>query len=200
MINRSISSCVYNLSIKSYYPITNLPTFDMTNSSKPKVTAGGLMGYLQQARNTKSTRIWFIILLIVIVAVLYFLGVIKKGFAIGIGIILLLALGIQIYDYDLDLGTLWRTGSVEQSRVQYTKDGIMLLGSCVTPQGNTREFDLNCVNFKTQDEAQAKYETCAAEIAGNNAGKSESEIKNLDIYGLDGDKDGVVCEALPKAI
>lgn len=156
------------------------------------------MGYLQKARNTKSTRLWFIVLLIVIVAVLYFLGVIKKGFAIGLGIILLLALGIQIFDYDLDLGTLWRTGDINQSRVQYTEDGIMLIGSCVKPKGSTTDYDLNCANFETQGKAQAKYDACAAEIASNNAGKSEDEIRNLDIYGLDGDKDGIVCEALPQ--
>lgn len=169
----------------------------MSPATTKKVTSNKLLEYLQKARNTKSTRIWFIILLIAVLILLYVLGIIKKGFAIGIGIILLLALGIQIFDYDLDLGTLWRTGSVEQSRVQYTKEGIMLLGSCVKPQGNTSSYDLDCANFKTQTEAQAKYDACAAEIAANNAGKSESEIKNLDIYGLDRDKDGIVCEALP---
>ncbi len=156
------------------------------------------MAYLQKARNTKSTRIWVIVLLIVILAVLYFLGIIKKGFAIGIGIILLAALGMQVFDYDLDLGTLWRTGSVEQSRVQYTNDGIKILGSCVKPQGSTTNYDLNCDNFTTQGEAQAKYDSCANEIASYNAGKTASEIKNLDIYGLDGDSDGIVCEALPQ--
>ncbi len=160
---------------------------------------GKLKNYLQKARNTKSTRIWVIILLIVIVAVLYFLGIIKKGFAIGLGIILLTALGLQVFDYDLDLGTLWRTGSIEESRVQYTEDGIMLVGSCVKPQGSTTDYDLNCSNFTTQEEAQSRYEACASEIARNNAGKTESQIKNLDIYGLDGDKDGIVCEALPSS-
>ena len=52
-------------------------------------------------------------------------------------------------------------------------------------------------NFKTQEEAQAKYDTCATQIASYNAGKSATDIKNLDIYGLDGNKNGVVCEALP---
>lgn len=160
---------------------------------------GKVKEYLQKARNTKSTRIWVIILLLVIVAVLFFLGMIKKGFAIGLGIILLAALGMQVFDYDLDLGTLWRTGSIEESRVQYTEDGIMLIGSCVKPQGSTTDYDLNCSNFTTQEEAQSTYEACANEIARNNTDKSASEIKNLDIYGLDSDKDGIVCEALPSA-
>jgi hypothetical protein len=162
-----------------------------------KTPGGKFRDYLQKARNTKSTRIWVIVLLIVIVIVLYLFGLLKKGFAIGIGIILLAALGLQVFDYDLDLGTLWRTGDIQQSRVQYTNDGIKILGSCVKPQGGTKEYDLNCSNFTTQREAQAKYDQCADEIASNNAGKTSSEIKNLDIYGLDGDKDGIVCEALP---
>jgi len=158
---------------------------------------GKVIDALKQARNKKSTRILFIILLIVVVIALYIFGVLKKGFAIGFGIILLGALGIQVFDYDLDLGKLWETGSIEQSRVQYTDDGIKLFGSCVKPQGETKEYDLNCSNFPTQKEAQAKYEQCADETASNNSGKTTSEIKNLDIYGLDGDKDGIVCEALP---
>lgn len=168
-----------------------------TASSTTKATGGKIGAYLQKARNTKSTRIWFIILLIVIVAVLYFLDIIKKGFAIGLVIILLAALGMQVFDYDLDLGTLWRTGDINQSRVQYTSDGLTLIGSCVKPQGQAKDFDLNCSNFSTQKEAQAKYDQCADEIASYNTGKTAAEIKNLDIYGLDHDKDGIVCEALP---
>ena len=158
----------------------------------------GVKDYLQKARTTKSTRIWLIILLLVIVAVLYFFGLLKKGFAIGIGIVLLAALGLQVFDYDLDLGTLWRTGSIDESRVQYTDDGIKIMGTCVKPAGSTKEYDLNCSNFTTQPEAQAKYDLCANETASYNTGKTESQIKNLDIYGLDGDKDGIVCEALPQ--
>jgi hypothetical protein len=159
---------------------------------------GKLSAWLQKMRNTKSARIWVIVLLIVVVILLYIFGILKKGFAIGIGIILLAALGLQVFNYDLDLGTLWRTGDIQQSRVQYTNDGIKLLGSCVKPQGSTKDYDLNCSNFATQREAQAKYDQCANEIAANNVGKTPSEIKNLDIYGLDHDKDGIVCEALPK--
>ncbi len=159
----------------------------------------GIKEYLQKARNTKSTRIWLIVLLIVILAVLYFFGLIKKGFAIGIGIVLLAALGLQVFDYDLDLGTLWRTGSIEESRVQYTNDGIKLMGDCVKPAGSTAAYDLDCANFETQPEAQAKYDSCAQEIASYNIGQTESKIKSLDVYGLDGDKDGVVCEHLPRA-
>jgi hypothetical protein len=168
-----------------------------TSETKSETKKGGLGAYLQKARNTKSTRIWFIILLIVIVIVLYFFGILKKGFAIGIGIILLAALGLQVFDYDLDLGTLWRTGSLEESRVQYTNDGVKLMGTCVKGSGSTKDYDLNCDNFTTQKEAQAKYDLCAEEVASYNVDQTASKIKSLDIYGLDGDNDGVVCEHLP---
>jgi hypothetical protein len=55
--------------------------------------------------------------------------------------------------------------------------------------------DLNCSNFTTRADAQAKYDMCADKIAQDNKSSKES-VKSLDIYGLDKDKDGVVCEAL----
>ncbi len=152
---------------------------------------------LQKARNTKSTRIWFLVGIGVILFVLWWMGKIKTGFAIGLGIIILAAIGIQTLNYDLDLATLWKTGDIQESRVEHTKSGIKLMGSCVLPvKGDVN--DLNCDNFRTQEEAQTKYETCATQVASYNAGKSPTDIKNLDIYGLDGNKNGVVCEALPR--
>jgi hypothetical protein len=153
---------------------------------------------LQKARNTKSTRLWFLVLLVVVVIALYMLGIIKKGFAIGLGILLLAAIGIQTFDYDLDLGTLWETGSIKESRVQHTQDGVVLKGDCVKPAGKSAEFDLNCSNFKTQAEAQQKYDYCAEQIAENNSNLDKAKIMSLDVYGLDGNKNGIVCEALPK--
>jgi hypothetical protein len=153
---------------------------------------------LQNARNTKSTRLWFLVLLVVVVIALYMLGIIKKGFAIGLGILLLAAIGIQTFDYDLDLGTLWETGSIKESRVQHTQDGVVLKGDCVKPAGKSAEFDLNCSNFKTQAEAQQKYDYCAEQIAENNSNLDKAKIMSLDVYGLDGNKNGIVCEALPK--
>ncbi len=98
-----------------------------------KATAAKIGTEAQKARNTKSTRLWFIGLIAVIVAVLWWLKVIKTGFAIGLGILLLAAFGIEAYDYDLDLGKLWETGSIAESRVTHTKDGLKLMGSCALP-------------------------------------------------------------------
>ncbi len=111
---------------------------------------------------------------------------------IGLIILILGAVGMEVYDYDLDLGKLWETGNLEQSRVESVKDGegntVRLIWECV-------KADVNCDNFQTQRDAQATYNKCAAEIEANNAG-IENALK-LDIYGLDRDKDGIVCEALP---
>lgn len=139
----------------------------------------------QKARNTKSTRLYFIGLVGAIVFVLWYFKIIKTGFAVGVGILLAAAFGIETIDYDLDLATLWRTGNVQESRVQHTKDGIVLKGSCINSK---KENDLNCANFQTQAEAQAKYDQCAEQVASYNANTDVSKIKSLDIYGLDGNK------------
>lgn len=98
-----------------------------------KQTAANLAAGAEKARNTKSTRIWFMVLLIAVIILLYMMGIIKKGFAIGLGIILLAAIGIETFNYDLDLGKLWETGNIQESRVSHTKDGLKLMGSCALP-------------------------------------------------------------------
>jgi hypothetical protein len=175
-------------------------TTQVINESVEQVSASTTPSFgasLEKARNTKSTRLWFLVLLAAIIFVLWWLKIIKTWFAIWLGIVVLAVIGIQTFDYDLDLQTLWKTGDISESRVQQTKDGIKLMGSCVKLAGKNANNDLNCVNFKTQPEAQAKYDTCATQIASYNAGQSADSIKNLDIYGLDGNKNGIVCEALP---
>lgn len=152
---------------------------------------------LEKARNTKRNRILFMVWLLVILATLWWFKIIKTGFVIGIGLLILVALGIETLDYDLDLGTLWRTGNIAESRVQHRDDGIVLKGNCIRSKETN---DLDCANFKTQAEAQAKYDQCAAEVASYNVGKTSSQIKSLDIYGLDGNKNGIVCESLPRTL
>jgi hypothetical protein len=71
---------------------------------------------------------------------------------------------------------------------------VKLVGACVVADATD---DLNCANFSTQGEAQALYEKCVAKIKEYNSDVDDEAIKRLDVYGLDGDKDGVVCEALP---
>ncbi len=163
-----------------------------------KKTAENLKAWAEKARNTKSTRLWFMVALAVILFALWWIGKIKTGFAIGLGIVILAAIGIETFNYDLDLGSLWAGKSIAESRVTHTKDGLKLMGSCIIPIKWDKN-DLNCANFQTQPEAQAKYNQCADDIASYNEGVDTAKVKSLDIYGLDGDKDGVVCEALPGA-
>ncbi|USN57446.1 MAG: hypothetical protein H6766_03255 [Candidatus Peribacteria bacterium] len=144
---------------------------------------------LSDARQRKSTRIWFMILLLVIIIVLYFTVGKMKGLLIGLAIIILAAIGIQVMDYDIDLGKMIETGgNIQASRVQHTNDGVTLYGSCVTD-------DLNCIDFTTQAQAQEKYQGCMDQILKNNP--NITDLNELDVYGLDGDNDGIVCEALP---
>ena len=164
----------------------------MTSTPPPSPS---LSEKLQTARNTKSKRILFMVWLLILLAILWWFKVIKTGFVVGIGLLILVALGIETLDYDLDLGTLWRTGNITESRVQHTEDGIILKGNCINSKQSN---DLDCANFPTQEAAQAKYDQCAEEIASYNAGKTVSQIKNLDIYRLDGNKNGIVCESLPR--
>ena len=71
------------------------------------------------------------------------------------------------------------------------KDGLKILGSdCITN-------NLNCSNFKTQEGAQAKYDMCAIKIAADN-GVDGARVKSVDVFGLDKNKNGIVCESLPK--
>jgi O-antigen ligase len=89
---------------------------------------------IDTARNTKSTRLWFMGLIGVVIFVLWWMKIIKTGFAIGLGIIILAAIGIETMNYDLDLGRLWQTGDIQESRVTHTQDGLKLMGSCIIPK------------------------------------------------------------------
>ena len=144
-----------------------------------------------QMRRSHNFRLILLVALLAILAVLYFMFEKFRIFIIGLIIVVLAAVGFELFDYDLDLGKLWETGSLQESRVQ-TKNGVKLIGSCVTN-------DLNCDNFKTQEEAQALYDKCAEEIKSYNSHLEGKDVKSLDIYGLDRDKDGIVCEALKHA-
>lgn len=132
------------------------------------------------------------LMLIVVACMLFF----KKGLVAFTVILVLLAiaLGLDGFDYDADLGKLWETGSYSESRVETVKDADGNSVRVITGVCNSGDFDLNCDNFATQDEAQAKYQECADEVAVNNPWIDTSK---LDIYGLDGNNNGIVCEALP---
>jgi len=151
---------------------------------------------LAKFRNSKNARMGFIAALILIVlALILFWGKAKVALW-TILVLLAIAFAVEWFDYDADLGKLWETWSYSESRVETIKDSDGNSTRIITGNCNRSEFDLNCSDFTTQDAAQAKYNECAEEVAENNPG---IDIAKFDIYGLDGNNNGIVCEALPSA-
>lgn len=149
---------------------------------------------LKKCRNSKKCRMCIIITLMIVVAILWFVWE-KARVAWAIAFIMLsIALGVEGFDYDIDIQKYWETGSYSESRVESFKDENGNSVRLITWNCNRKEFDLNCDDFQTQQQAQAKYEECAIKVQNNN---TEINVQRLDIYWLDGDKDGIVCEVLP---
>ena len=149
--------------------------------------------WISGCRKSKKCRMWIIGWLMVIVVLLLIFW--KKG-TIALSVILVLlavAMWVEGFNYDIDLQKYWETGNYQESRVESIKDKnwdtIRLIWECV-------KADVNCDNFKTQEDAQKKYDSCMTEIKANNP-NIENPVK-LDIYGLDRDHDWIACEALPK--
>lgn len=151
-------------------------------------------------RKNKKARIYVILGLLAIVAVLAFLFESLRIWMIGIGILLLAALGLEATETDIDMGTLFETGSVQDSMIERDEEGNLAEseeGGFMTrilrdSQGNVvaegtagakYEDEYNCADFATQAEAQVFYD---------NAGGVTADVNRLD-----GDKDGEPCESLP---
>lgn len=153
----------------------------------------GIKEKLSTARKSKKHRIIFLAVIILILAILAFVFEKVRWLFIGLIILMLGAVWLEVFEYDLDLWKLWETGSMSESRIESVKDKdwntVKLIWECV-------KADVNCDGFSTQWEAQVMYDKCAASIAQNNSGVEDP--KSLDIYWLDRDKDGIVCESLPK--
>ena len=64
--------------------------------------------------------------------------------------------------------------------MQRDADGNLINLGMICDAQEEGYYDYNCSDFATQPEAQAVYERCGT-----------------DINRLDGDNDGIVCEALP---
>lgn len=139
---------------------------------------------IQTARNSKSVRLWVIGILIVVAIIAFFFvkGTTAKVI-LGVVIALLTgALGLEVANTDYDLGRVVETGSFATAKIERDQTGnlINIDNFC-----NAKDSDYNCDDFKTQAEAMQVYGRCA-ELG-----------KNMDIFRLDGDKDGKVCESLP---
>ena len=140
---------------------------------------------LGNIRNSHKARLWIIGGLIVICAVLFYFakGVWVKVVLAGVIALLLAAFGMEATQTDYDVQKLIETKSFSESKVERdatTGNLINIDNFC-----NAEKLDYNCSDFKTQAEAMTVYKRCG-ELG-----------KNMDMFRLDGDKDGLVCEALP---
>lgn len=142
----------------------------------------------QRARSSHKFRLWLIISLMAFIAIL-FIFVQKLRIALVVAFIALLAaLGLEASKNDWDLGKLIQTRSFQESKVSRDTKGNVLfdkLGNITTDNSKGKKSDdYNCDDFSTQAEAQVFFEKVGG--IGN------------DVNRLDGDKDGIACESLPK--
>lgn len=141
-----------------------------------------------QLRYNKKFRLTVIIVLLIIVAIMFYFWT-KFRIVLAIAFIALLtALGLEVSENDWDLGKLWETGSFEQSKVTRDTVGNILFdkeGNVTTNSDIGKEADdYNCDDFSSQPESQNFFLRVGG--TGN------------DLNRLDGDKDGEACESLPK--
>ena len=149
---------------------------------------------LKNARNSKKSRIIFIVIIIIILALIAYFVEKVRWLMIGLIVLMLGALGMQVYDFDFDLWKLIETRSFTESRVDNVTDSEWNSYTVITGTCNKNDFDLNCDDFDTQEQAQDQYNTCFDALASNNP---SIDVKKLDIYWLDGNNNGIVCESLP---
>lgn len=143
---------------------------------------------VKKLRGNKKFRLGVILVLMVIVAILFFVWKQARIALVVAFVALLGALGLEVSNNDWDLGKLWETKSLQESRVSRDESGNILfdkLGNITTDKSMGKKADdYNCDDFSTQSEAQAFF----LKVGG---------VGN-DVNRLDGNKDGEACESLPK--
>jgi hypothetical protein len=155
------------------------------------------MGKISDCRQSKKCRMTIIgILMFLVLLLLIFMKKWKIAF-LTIFILLAIAMWLEGYNYDIDLQKFWETWNYKESRVETIKDKNGKNIRIITWKCARNDFDLNCKDFSTWREAQDKYNECAEEIKKNNP--QITNIKDLDIYGLDKNYNWIVCEHLPWA-
>jgi hypothetical protein len=119
---------------------------------------------------------------------------------LGVGTVLLIALGFEVANTDVDLNSVMQGNSISDSvlerdeagNIETSADGGFMTRLLRDKEGNvvpegTAEAkytdEYNCDDFTTQGEAQLFFE---------NAGGVQADTNRLD-----GNKDGVACQALP---
>ena len=136
-------------------------------------------------RNSKKVRLCTIGGLIIIAGIVfYFVKGTAAKVAVGAMIALLLvAFGMEAKGTDYDMKKLVETKSFSKAKIE--RDPVTGNINNADAFCSAQDIDYNCKDFKTQKEANELYQKC------------KGVGKNMDAYGLDGDKDGKVCESLP---
>jgi hypothetical protein len=139
---------------------------------------------MQTLPDSHKARLWIIGGLIAIAVAAFFLvkGTVAKAILGGAVIILLAAFGMEASKTDYNVGTLIKTGSLSAAKIQRDERGNI---TNVEAFCNAKDADYNCSDFKSQPEAQGVYDKC------------KGLGKNMDVYHLDGNHNGKVCESLP---
>lgn len=133
---------------------------------------------MNQFRRSKNARLLMIGALFVVLGILYFVFEKFRIWILALMVVLLGAFGMEMTGNDYDVQKLVETGSFAESKLDQTSDGTWIYSD------DCGKEMFNCSNFSTQAEAQELFESCGG--------------LNEDVHGLDRDKDGIVCEALPK--
>lgn len=136
------------------------------------------MGKFTNVRRSSKFRILLLLTLLAILVLMYFTMEKFRVWIIAMGVAIMVALGFEIGGTDIDLGKMVETGSIKEAVISKTEKGMWIFSD------DCEKGNLNCSNFKYQEEAQELYDKCRN-------GSDE------DPHRLDGDNDGVVCEALP---
>ncbi len=148
-------------------------------------------------RRSKKVRLYTIGGLLVVVALLAIFVESIRWWMVGVGMVLLIALGFEIGNTDVDLGSVFQGESLSDSVVERDAEGNLETAAdgglvlrdkegnvvAVGTAGAKYTDEYNCDDFETQPEAQRFFEK---------AGGIESDVNRLD-----GNKDGVACQALP---
>jgi len=142
---------------------------------------------LTTLRSNRKLRLGILVFLIAVVVVLFIFWEKARIFLAIAGVMLLAALGLEVFQKDYDIEKLWKTKSFQESEIGRDEEGNLLFdvfGNQTTDTTTGKNADdYNCDDFSTQSQAQTFFEKVGG--LGN------------DLNRLDGDKDGVACEALP---
>lgn len=103
----------------------------------------------------------------------------KKKILLGVIVLLLGALGLELGNTDYDIGKVMDGSSLSEAKVMRDKSG-----NVVTDGTGKATDEYNCDDFTTQPEAQTFFDKAGG--------------VSKDTNRLDGNKDGVACQDLPK--